>query len=119
MVFEISSSVGKTLSLFSIWPFHIDSRQAMFRFLYLIQLTSDKDGRRKSNEQDHADKRIRREECSVHPAQVPGRDQSVLVQQQNSNQSDADQCRPSEAGQTIEQDKCNKCLQMEQAGYPQ
>ena len=36
MVFEISSNVGKTLSLFSIWPFHIDSRQAIFRFLYAI-----------------------------------------------------------------------------------
>ena len=36
MVFEISSNVGKTLSLFSIWPFHIDSTQAIFRFLYDI-----------------------------------------------------------------------------------
>ena len=36
IVLEISSSVGKTLSLFSIWPFHIDSTQAIFRFLYDI-----------------------------------------------------------------------------------
>ena len=36
MVFEISSKVGNTLSLFSMCPFHIDSRQAIFRFLYDI-----------------------------------------------------------------------------------
>ena len=36
IVLEISSNVGKTLSLFSIWPFHIDSTQAIFRFLYDI-----------------------------------------------------------------------------------
>ena len=36
MVFEINSNVGKTLSLFSIWPFHMDSTQAIFRFLYDI-----------------------------------------------------------------------------------
>ena len=49
MVFEINSNVGKTLSLFSICPFHIDSRQAIFRFLYDI---SDYFERKTANEKD-------------------------------------------------------------------
>ena len=49
MVFEINSKVGKTLSLFSIWPFHIDSTQAIFRFLYDI---SDYFERKTANEKD-------------------------------------------------------------------